>query len=70
MDDIDGPATASPPANLPRQSVGVGPILGDPNSDSEAQPPNAEQSAGKSSPAANSSIGTRLAQPWLQQPAR
>jgi len=64
--DIERPAATSPPAILPRESVGQGPILGDPNRSSAAQTHRLETSAGISAPAANSAIGTRLAQPWLQ----
>jgi membrane protein required for colicin V production len=49
-------APDSPPASAPREAIGAGPVLGDPNS-SAASPP-------------ESSIGTRLTQPWSQPPAR
>jgi membrane protein required for colicin V production len=55
-DDIDSPATASPPVAAPRESIGAGPVLGDPNSSAESD--------------SDSSIGTRLAQPWSKHPAR
>jgi membrane protein required for colicin V production len=55
-DEIDIPAAVTPPANLPRDSIGAGPVLGDPNSSAASE--------------SDSRIGTRLAQPWSKQPAR
>jgi membrane protein required for colicin V production len=68
--DFDRPAADSPPANLPREPIGAGPILGDPNSAAATASATADRSAANSSPAAGSSIGARLAQPWSQQPSR
>ncbi len=68
-DDL-GRQADSPPASANRESIGAGPILGDPNSAAASESGNAERSASRTSADARSTIGTRLAQPWLQQPAR
>ena len=69
-DNFDPPAADSPPGGEPRDSIGAGPVLGDPNSAGAASSGNAERSAAKSPPADGSGIGTRLAQPWSHQPSR
>jgi membrane protein required for colicin V production len=69
-DNFDRPSAGSPPGGEPRETIGAGPILGDPNSSGAGSSGNAQQSAEKLPSAAGSSIGTRLAQPWSHQPSR
>jgi membrane protein required for colicin V production len=54
--ETDPPAADSPPAAARREPIGAGPLLGDPNRSAASEP--------------NSRIGTRLAQPWSQEPVR